>query len=328
MKHKSLLLNRLYYRFLLYIGVIVLLLSACARQQSSSIPDESNEGSKNSDLQIPQVIITDNYLPEPTLLDATLFIPEIQFYDSISNPKIYEIEGTVLGGIIPHHNVAYRILGDFYASLSVIRQPEVIILIGPNHSSIGERFQTGLYSSKTYSGTMNMDNDLVTTLITNKYLAPANTSLFATEHSLNIHFNYINYYFKDARVLPILVNETRTDKGLDYLAEGLAELTKDLDVLILCSIDFSHYLTLEEANKNDELTQVLLVEKNGKNLISLGNDYVDCPSAIYLMYKLLDKIDKTNCIVLDHDNSANILKNNSPEGTTSYFSVIYTSFED
>ena len=50
--------------------------------------------------------------------------------------------------------------------------------------------------------------------------------------------------------------------------------------LIIISIDFSHYLTEEEADKNDRITEDLILNSDIEKIVRLNNDYVDSPASL------------------------------------------------
>lgn len=257
------------------------------------------------------------------MIDTTIFIDKYDFTNSIKRATTYSINLEALGGIAPHHGVASGMIGNFYSTLAANTTPEVIILLGPNHPAMGDKYQSGNFLYNTYNGIIETDKDMLNALYKHNVLTEASSEYFSKEHSLNIHMNYIGYYFKDAKVMPIIIGESRLNEDIDEMAEAIYGACKNKNYLIICSVDFSHYLTLDEANKRDELTEKLLFQKDQKTLISLDNNYLDCPSAILLMFKILELDGDMTCQIIDHSNSAIILEQNNLHETTSYFTAIY-----
>ncbi|WP_157950187.1 AmmeMemoRadiSam system protein B [Vallitalea okinawensis] len=256
------------------------------------------------------------------IVDSKPFITHDNFYKTVSRQSSYETDSHLVGGILPHHDIASYMMADFYSSLAKVNEPEVIFIIGPNHYKRGERCQVGLFNFSTYSGTVSSDEEIIMELMQRPEIDQGAYEIFKDEHSINIHMNYIDYFFDDVTVVPIILKETFDQKDLVLIADKIKEVSKGKNVFYLASVDFSHYLTLEEANDNDQLTSQLLTELNTEQIITLDDDYMDCPSAITLLIKILEQNDPV-CAIVDHNNSAVILKDPSMEETTSYFSVFF-----
>lgn len=257
------------------------------------------------------------------VIDTTAFMNREPFVKSLEQAKVYPVEGSIIGGVLPHHAVAAQIMGDFYKTLSTYERPEVIILLGPNHRALGEKFQSGNYQFNTYNGLVETDYDLVKALYQKKTISPSTLEAFSIEHSLNIHMNYIAYYFKGVKVVPIILNTERNSDDLDEMARTITDVCQGKNYLIISSVDFSHYLTLAQANEKDSLTQQLLLQKDQEKLVTLSNDYVDCPAAIVLLLKMLELKDDPTCQIIDHSNSETISEQTNLAETTSYFSALY-----
>lgn len=258
-------------------------------------------------------------------IDAKPFINKDSFYQTISRHSTYEELGQVVGGILPHHDVAAYMMADFYHSVSKVYKPEVIFLIGPNHYRIGERCQVGLFHFNTHTGTLSGDEAIAMQLLQYPNIHRGQYDVFKNEHAITIHMNFINYYFDDVTVIPLILNETNERDDLLAIAESIRTVTQDKQVLYVASVDFSHYLSLEEAYEKDQLTESLILTENTEQLITLSDDYVDCPSAVTLLIETL-KQEGLNSKVFDHSNSAIIMKQPNLKETTSYFSIIYNKY--
>lgn len=229
----------------------------------------------------------------------------------------------VLGGIIPHHTVAHQMINRFYQGVSRTNAYDLIIVISPNHQSVGPRFQIALRDYTTFEGTVKVDKLFSQELINSTSAVEAFDEVLEKEHGQLVHMHYIRHYFKDVPVVSVMINETRDYKDIEVFRDNLAQLTQDKNVLIIGSIDFSHYLTLEQANKNDEKTLIALRTNDSRTLIDKSNDFIDSPSTYALVIEYLRIRGYFETSIVEHSNSARILNRLSLKETTSYFAVLY-----
>jgi hypothetical protein len=75
------------------------------------------------------------------------------------------------------------------------------------------------------------------------------------EHSLEVQLPFIQYYRKDAAIVPICVSHEAGYGELETLGRALAEAIRDSgrETLIVASTDMSHYVTQKTAEKKDML---------------------------------------------------------------------------
>jgi AmmeMemoRadiSam system protein B len=74
---------------------------------------------------------------------------------------------------------------------------------------------------------------------------------FAKEHSVEVHFPMIKYYFPEAQVVPLVMGQG-IEMAVRPLAEALLELRKKKSFLLVASSDLSHYPSYETAVKADQ----------------------------------------------------------------------------
>lgn len=257
------------------------------------------------------------------MIDTKGFIKENDFYTSVNKAKKIAVFDEVLGGVAPHHNVASYMMGDFFETIAAAAMPDIIFMIGPNHFGKDRSFQVGKYNFDTYNRVVECDLSITETLANNELIKFSEKSLFENEHSLNILINYVGQYFEEAKVVAFLVGDVNNSSEFEAITDAIYKATYDKNCLFIASIDFSHYLTLEEAEKNDEITRELLLTMDKETLIQLNNGYIDCPLADLMMLEVLEKKNNISCEILDHNNMANILNDSTIKETTSYFTVVY-----
>ena len=268
----------------------------------------------------------DNSLPEGEEIPASsgrgvyannFFEPQSFSYGE--NVEVIQ-EPNILGAVVPHHLLAYKLIDSVFSKIA-LEKPATIILIGPNHFNRGERILITSWSWQTPFGIVESDQSIIDSLIAVQ-LVKVNEEAFKSEHSIGNLMPFLKFYLPQTRVVPIILHHNVTRQEAGQLGRYLAELTKEKDCLIMASVDFSHYLTREEAERKDQETIEALVNKNMGKIFSMGNDYLDSPASIGVLFSAMKELGIEDFRILGNTNSGVILNNNLIE-TTSYFTLIF-----
>lgn len=257
--------------------------------------------------------------PERTPAHPCRFYDEKDFFESLSKTGSEPADVRIRGGVVPHHLVAGYMIADFFRMLSVL-EVERVIVIGPNHYLRGPRVVSSRYNWQTPFGILKTDADLVDELA-GSGTAGVDEGAIAGEHSIAAIVPYIKYYLPDSAIVPIMLHPDLTEREAENLADLLLQNTGNRDVLV-ASVDFSHYLTGEEAMQRDAVTLEAMEERDYARLMKMGDEYLDSPPSLVTLMKAMDKAGAGNMTVLHHSNSARILERDL-EKTTSYFTLIY-----
>jgi hypothetical protein len=223
-------------------------------------------------------------------------------------------KGHVYAALVPHHLVAGKIISGVFEKLKA-QDVKKVIIISPNHYEAGAaNFQANFTNWQTPFG-----------LVEGKALIPelpeAAPKTMANEHGTAGLLPYIAYYAPKAKVFSVIVKYRSPDRELEMLAEKIVKAL-DKDTVLVASVDFSHYLPLEVADRRDELTRQLLLELREKPLYTLNNDYLDSPGTLAVMMKVCKKLGVKNFSITGHSNSATILNNPYISSTTSHFAGV------
>jgi MEMO1 family protein len=108
---------------------------------------------------------------------------------------------------------------------------------------------------------------------------------------------------------------------LGDLANALSRLD-DGETIFVASVDFSHYLSKDEAEKRDAITLALLEDFNVSTLLTLNNEYMDSPKSVALLFNIMNHNGVSAFRVLRHENSGTRTKNEFSE-VTSYFTLVF-----
>ncbi|MFZ6036355.1 MAG: AmmeMemoRadiSam system protein B [Patescibacteria group bacterium] len=232
-------------------------------------------------------------------------------------------EKKVLGAIIPHDFTRGEYIAHFFQGLQS-QQPQRIILIGPNHHEVGSGLvQTTAASWKTANGLVEADQGLVQALVDGGY-ALANDHVAVNEHSVSAIMPFIGHYLPGTTVVPVIL---KAELRLPELQRLVALLDQHFDdqTVVVAAVDFSHYLSVPEAEAHDHVTRAALETLDYQTILSFGarfNDYLDSPPSIALLLFWLSQRGITGYTVLHHANSG-ILAGTTAAPTTSYFEMVY-----
>lgn len=226
----------------------------------------------------------------------------------------------ISGGIIPHHLFPGFILTDFFNRLTA-QKPKTIILIGPNHYERGNfKILSSLYSWDTPFGRVEPDGSVINELV-KKGILRIDEDVLPNDQAVAGMMPFVRYYLPETKVVPILISGLTTQKEVETLASNLKDFMNK-DTVLVVPIDFSHYLTSEQAKEKDNVTLEVIKNYDYRQLFTLNNDYVDSPPSLAVLLMVMQKLDTTKMDILYHTNSGELQKDDYIE-TTSYFSIAY-----
>ncbi len=142
------------------------------------------------------------------------------------------------------------------------------------------------------------------------------------EHSTSSIIPFINYYLKDVKIVTLVLTKQVKLEDVDIITDALSENLDVDETLFIASIDFSHYLNLEDADKMDLISMEAIQKKDITRIMSFTNDNLDSPISIITMLKMMGKNNNAQITVLNHSNSELILKEKTEE-TTSYITYLF-----
>ena len=152
------------------------------------------------------------------------------------------IQGTLRGLISPHAGYAYSgsTAGRAYGLLRG-KTFDAIIVVGPSHREYfygvslfpGEAFKTPL-------GEVPVHKEIRSALINQNEHIFMSEAGHKDEHSVEVQLPFLQRVFQSMKFVPIVMGDQ--NRGLcQVLAEQLAQVSKDFNVLLVASSDLSHY---------------------------------------------------------------------------------------
>ena len=196
-------------------------------------------------------------------------------------------DNNILIVVIPHHNLVKKERLDFWDKIitkTKIKTKEItkVIIIGPDHFNRDQR--NIIYDDSDWS---TYNTDLLNFFVrpnyfNNKYIL--NSKHVKNDHAIANLISEIHDYFPNTEFVPFLIGSDVKFNDLKPLQDYINSHCHK-NCLLVASVDFSHYVTLDVANIQDERTIKLLsnmeITQNSFN----QNDTIeaDCPHCLYIM---------------------------------------------
>ncbi len=183
------------------------------------------------------------------------------FQEKIKNIKTSDIHGL----IVPHAGYIYsgRTTACAYSLLKKVR-PKKILLLGPNHTIPLSSISFAAYES--WETPLGKINSAIEDHITFPFISYENNA-HLKEHCLEVQLPFLQHLLKDFQIVPAVVGEL-TESEIKSFAKTIKE--KFEDYFIIISTDLSHYLSQNNAEKEDQQTINSITNLNPVNLNACG----------------------------------------------------------
>ncbi|MBQ7667766.1 MAG: AmmeMemoRadiSam system protein B [Clostridia bacterium] len=233
---------------IIYIFIILLIFTSCA---SESVKDNHNN-----------IMLSCNYYNEKL------------FLTNLSKASKYDVPGKVIAITVPHNEC---IMDMTASALETAKEYDYdsIVLLSINHKAkVGKM----LLASADFNTTLGVVRGDVETkeYIKNSLIENVieEYEIVEEDHSASVLMPYIKKYFPDTPVTTMLFTKRMTTNDIAKVSEVLYNLSQEKNILILGSMDFSHYQNYQDTAMYDEETLKLvnnfdtieLRQKDSKNL--------------------------------------------------------------
>lgn len=186
-----------------------------------------------------------------------------QFYPGSPGPLKHKIDSLVdtaqkkesaLGVLSPHAGYMYSgaVAG---AVLSAVTPKSKYIILGPNHTGMGEPFGLSACESwETPLGEARLDKKLASAIKDNSKYVVWDELSNAAEHSIEVQLPFLQVLNKKFDFVPIVVSygDPKIYKEIGRsIAKSLRDSRAEKDTVIIASSDMTHYEPQESARKKD-----------------------------------------------------------------------------
>lgn len=155
--------------------------------------------------------------------------------------------------ISPHAGYIYS--GQIAAkAFSRLGKFNTYILLGPNHTGLGSAISIDKNDFwETPIGRIEVNKKMAEKII-EKSGAEFDRLAHIGEHSIEVQIPFLQYLFKEEeqkpRIVPIIISEDNPE-AIKELGKTIAEISKNEDIAIIASSDFSHFISEKLAKKVD-----------------------------------------------------------------------------
>lgn len=202
-------------------------------------------------------------------------------------PQGYDLPGLSMA-IVPHYAPA---LGMLAGALKVAQAdpPQLVILMGPDHEGKGGGVTLSGRGWSTPYGVVEGDADAARLLLADTGIEAAeNHALLAQDHSVSTLVPYVAHSLEGSRAVTLLIGKYTSLSRLKALAGAIDSLAQGQSVLVLFSVDFSHYQSPEAAARLDAQTIAAIEDGNQQALLQMDGKNLDSPEAVVVALKLAD----------------------------------------
>ncbi|MCF7836727.1 AmmeMemoRadiSam system protein B [Candidatus Gracilibacteria bacterium] len=233
------------------------------------------------------------------------------FSEFYSDAKIFEtaiyaanspvISTQISGVTLPHHLLAADLIADALAQISAQKYDQIVI-ISPDHFDRGDTvFSTTTKDFATIFGEVLVAKKSVEKLLVEPQISASN--LFSHEHGVRVFLPFLRKYFPETPIVPVTIKISATLDELKSLAVALQKILTQ-DTLILQSTDFSHYLSLENAEIQDQKTLRALASSDENLIFALDeSDNLDSRGAQFLQFSLQKNFFGASPTIFENRNS-------------------------
>lgn len=179
----------------------------------------------------------------------------------------------ILGIVSPHAGYMYSgpVAANGFSQIARDGLPEVFVVLGPNHSGVGSGVSIlteGCW--ETPIGVTSIDSAVARKIQRTSSIMDIDESAHANEHSVEVQLPFVQFLYKDAaKFIPIcmMMQDLETSREI---AKSIVEQSKETDIFIVASSDFTHYEPHEIANQKDKTAIDAIVNLDDAALNELG----------------------------------------------------------
>lgn len=194
-------------------------------------------------------------------------------------------------GVVNHHALAADLLAQSAKTLKACRPDlETLVIIAPDHFYRGTHALTSsLVTYRANDELIKTDEALQKELLTDVPNIGQQADVFKKEHGIAALVPFYAHEFDGLNIVPLTVKGRVTDEEAKALVTWIEKTLKRPKTFVLVSADMSHYLSKEQALKNDEKTQRAFAEGDANFFASASDDYLDSGVQVSLMIRALGK---------------------------------------
>jgi AmmeMemoRadiSam system protein B len=160
----------------------------------------------------------------------------------------------IIGLVCPHAGYMYSgpIAAHSYAELAKDGVPDVVVIVGPNHTGLGSGVsivESGYW--RTPLGNVEVNSEVARKIVKNCDVIAVDELAHAQEHSIEVQLPLLQYIYGNCfSFVPICMMLQMKDVCIE-VGNAIAKALEDENAVIIASTDFTHYEPQEKAYEKD-----------------------------------------------------------------------------
>jgi len=171
---------------------------------------------------------------------------------------------SVVAAIVPHAGFPYSgpIAAHAFSAIAHEPAPKSVVILGVDHHGVGGRASLSARPWRTPLGDVPIDRELLDAL--DRRPLSVDEAGQAMEHSIEVELPFLQRVLPGVPFVPIQVRYASFE-SLCEVADVLRDATRERDVLLLASTDFTHYEPAGVAEELDRkaITPILAADARG-----------------------------------------------------------------
>jgi len=251
------------------IIILLLLLNACSPAQE---PETAGESLTNKNLtgQATTEFVTCPHFDEQL------------FGENKAKAQAYEnLNSTLIGFTSPHYAPVMYLTASALQTAAQTGSYDTVVIAAPNHTGEGLPVIVGDVGLDTAFGRMSVDWELTKAILQSLGSAKcgANRERMLDDHSATTLVPYVKYYLPNVKIVTLLLSRGAQTADLEKITDCLWQAADTKKILLISSIDFSHYQDYNQTLKNDEETIKAITDEKWDYLKTWHGEHLDSPES-------------------------------------------------
>ena len=209
----------------------------------------------------------------------------------------------IIGGVVPHAGYVYSGITAAHFYKNIGRKYESVIILGTNHTGLGEKASLSREDWETPLGVVSIDLELVDELKDASPHLRVDELAHMYEHSIEVQLPFLQHRLKKFEFVPIAIMPDVNGLFYKEIANAIHRVIDERDVLVVASSDFTHFgegygflptntNVLEWMKKTDGAAAEKIIEKDADAFLSVARETTICgKGAIAVLVNLMKRVE-------------------------------------
>jgi hypothetical protein len=261
-------------------------------------------------------------------------------------PITAKLPEKIVAGIVPHAGWTFsgNLAGMVFGAIEKVNKTvDTFVIFGATHSHFGSA--AAVYDKGSWftpMGEIKIDDELAASIIKKSKGAEANCEAHQYEHSIEVQIPFIQYIFKNAKIVPIMTSPAEYAVRLGSDAAECIKSSPDKKIVCIGSTDLTHYGPRYGFNPqgngeagikwakdiNDRAFIDLAIEMRAERILneSMQSQNACGPGAAAATIAAAKTLGKTKGVLLSHTHSNEVMEKKfgqSSSESVGYAAIVY-----